>query len=237
MASTACRARSTAPRLELEEIAASRTARRCRRLPFLRPTSARRLTTRRKMAEGPRSLRRRSRHWCRPAAFAPSRSRCWGKLGNEELPYLLLTGKSLRTVERQVLAHVGDRSRPRHALSHVRGAVRNILAPHRKACQCLFPILPQCDSFLIIVFPVSLAGIFRHMSIEWRIAKKRCIAALNSHLLLGVNAGINGRNDSVRRFRQRSKMRVALVSVAECLSFVVEPDQCGHAPCLTIAAV
>jgi hypothetical protein len=32
--------------------------------------------------------------------------------------------------------------------------VRNILAPHRKACQCLFPILPQCDSFLIIVFPV-----------------------------------------------------------------------------------
>jgi hypothetical protein len=60
----------------------------------------------------------------------------------------------------------------------------------------LFPILPQCDSFLIIVFPVSLAGIFRHMSIEWRIAKKRCIAALNSHLLLGVNAGINGRNDS-----------------------------------------
>ena len=123
---------------------------------------------------------------------------------------------------------MGDCSRPRHALSLVRGAVRNILAPHRKACQCLFPILPQCDSFLIIVFPVSLAGIFRHMSIEWRIAKKRCIAALNSHLLLGVNAGINGRNDSVRRFRQRSKMRVALASVAECLSFVVEPDQCGH---------
>lgn len=137
-----------------------------------------RLTTRRKIVACPRPV---SRRWCRPAAFAPSRSRCWGKLRNEKLPYLLLTGESLRTVERQVLAHVGDRSRPRHALSHVRGAVGNILAPHRKACQCSFPILPQCDSFLIIVFPVGRTGLFGHMSIEWRILKKCCIATLDSH--------------------------------------------------------
>jgi hypothetical protein len=118
----------------------------------------------------------------RPAAYAPSRSRCWGKLRNEKLPYLLLTGKSLRTVERQVLAHVGDRSRPRHALSHVRGAVRNILAPHRKACQCLFPILPQCDSFLIIVFPVSPVMIFGHMSCACRIAKKARVLRRFNHI-------------------------------------------------------
>jgi hypothetical protein len=31
-----------------------------------------------------------------------------------------------------------------------------ILAPRRKACQCFIPILPQCDSFLIIVFPMSI---------------------------------------------------------------------------------
>jgi len=32
--------------------------------------------------------------------------------------------------------------------------VKDILAPRYKACQCLFPILPQRDIFLIIVFPM-----------------------------------------------------------------------------------
>lgn len=38
---------------------------------------------------------------------------------------------------------------------------RNILAPHHKACQCLLPILPQCDIFLIIVFPVWQIALLR----------------------------------------------------------------------------
>ena len=74
------------------------------------------------------------------------------------LPYLLLTGESLRTVERQASDGRGrllaTSSRPAHG-------VRNILAPHRRACQCLFPILPQCDIFLIIVFPMYFAALLQ----------------------------------------------------------------------------
>ncbi|SAL43297.1 hypothetical protein [Caballeronia telluris] len=35
---------------------------------------------------------------------------------------------------------------------------RNILAPGRQACQCFAPILPQCDNFLIIVFPHAIVA-------------------------------------------------------------------------------
>jgi hypothetical protein len=34
----------------------------------------------------------------------------------------------------------------------------NILAPERQACQCFAPILPQCDNFLIIVFPHAIVA-------------------------------------------------------------------------------
>ncbi|MDR7006451.1 hypothetical protein [Paraburkholderia strydomiana] len=60
--------------------------------------------------------------------------------------------------------------------------MRNILAPHRKACQCLFPILPQCDSFLIIVFPVSPDVIFGHMSNAWLICKKARVLRRFNHI-------------------------------------------------------
>ena len=73
-----------------------------------------------------------------------------------KLPYLLLTGKSLRTGWRGRL--VRTRAIARDLVTPCpmyEERVGNILAPHCEACQCLFPILPQCDSFLIIVFPVQ----------------------------------------------------------------------------------
>ncbi len=74
------------------------------------------------------------------------------------LPYLLLTGESSRTVERQVS---DARGRLLATSSRPVPCVRNILAPHRKACQCLFPILPQCDIFLIIVFPMYFIALLQ----------------------------------------------------------------------------
>ncbi|MDR5750482.1 MULTISPECIES: hypothetical protein [unclassified Caballeronia] len=35
----------------------------------------------------------------------------------------------------------------------------NILAPEHQACQCFAPILPQCDNFLIIVFPHAIVAL------------------------------------------------------------------------------
>jgi hypothetical protein len=46
----------------------------------------------------------------------------------------------------------------------------------------LFPILPQCDSFLIIVFPVSPVVIFGHMSNAWRICKKARVLRRFNHI-------------------------------------------------------
>jgi hypothetical protein len=74
------------------------------------------------------------------------------------LPYLLLTGESSRTVERQVSS---ARGRLLATSSRPVPCVGDIFAPHRKACQCLFPILPQCDTFLIIVFPMYFIALLR----------------------------------------------------------------------------
>ncbi len=40
---------------------------------------------------------------------------------------------------------------------------RVILAPRHKLCQCLRPILPHCDSFFIIVFPMSIVCTVAHV--------------------------------------------------------------------------
>jgi hypothetical protein len=54
--------------------------------------------------------------------------------------------------------------------------VGNILAPHRKACQCLFPILPQCDTFLIIVFPMYFIALLRRARTNGQKMQKAHIA-------------------------------------------------------------
>ncbi|MFL9864734.1 hypothetical protein PQR67_11200 [Paraburkholderia fungorum] len=85
--------------------------------------------------------------------------------------------------------------------------MRNILAPHRKACQCLFPILPQCDSFLIIVFPVWQIALLGHGFIGTDENGKTSHTA-RSYFNLSVRTQTLSATDLRMRdeFRQRSKI-------------------------------
>ncbi|WP_146014330.1 hypothetical protein [Paraburkholderia rhynchosiae] len=67
----------------------------------------------------------------------------------------------------------------------------------------MFPILPQCDSFLIIVFPVSLPVLFGHMSIAWRIRKKARVLRRFIHIYVFPG------NAQAQRINQRAWLPAA----------------------------
>jgi len=82
--------------------------------------------------------------------------------------------------------------------------VENILAPHRKACQCLFPILPHCDNFFIIVFPMYIRAIYQRIKRSW-------CAMQNEPVMTGSSGSWrNARNAYALR------NRIGLLTFAQC---------------------